>query len=432
MNDCFIINGRVIDPARKVDGRHNLIVRGGRVAEWTQARRGPTGVPVIDARDAVVTPGWIDLHTHLREPGEEYKEDVASGVAAAVAGGFASIVCMANTKPVADNASVIEHIRQQARVAGLARVYPIGAITRGLKGEELADIGDMAAAGVVALSDDGKTVANTRLMRKGMEYAATFGLPIVDHCEDPFLCAGTAMHEGAQSTRLGLAGSPAEAEEVIVQRDIALARLTGARLHVAHVSAVQGVDAVRAGQEEGIAVTAEVTPHHLLLTDEVLAGYDTRCKVNPPLRTAADRAALRRGLREGVFAAIATDHAPHTSIEKDVPFDEAACGMIGLESALPVCMRLVTERVISLCRLVELFTIGPARTLGLPRGRLAVGDDADVTILDPRAAVVIRSSAFRSKSRNCPFDGWRCRGKVLYTLVGGRIVYRAGPGGRRQ
>lgn len=423
MTDLFIMNARVIDPARKVDRRMNCCVRGGRVAEWTEAKRAPAGVQTLDARGAVLTPGLIDIHTHLREPGQEYKEDVASGTAAAVAGGFTSIACMANTKPVNDNAAVTELILERARAAGRATVYPIGAVSRGLQGEQLADIGELAAAGVVAISDDGMTVRNTRLMRRALEYAATFDLPVIVHCEDPYLCEGTAMHEGVVATTLGLPGSPAEAEEVIVRRDIALTRLTGGRLHVAHVSSAQTVAAVQAAHREKIAVTAEVTPHHLLLTDAACANFDTHCKVNPPIRTADHQAALRKGLRDGVFACIATDHAPHNVIEKEVPFEEAACGMIGLESALPLCLKLVAARVITLKRLVELLTIGPAQVLKLRKGRLAVGDDADITIFDPDAPVTIRVGDFRSKSRNSPFDGWKCTGKVLYTIVNGRIVF---------
>ena len=423
MNDLFIINGRVIDPVRKLDRRVNIVVRQGRVAALTDAKKGPAGMPVLDVHSAVVTPGLIHIHTHLREPGQEYKEDVASGTAAAAAGGVTSIACMANTQPVNDTAAITRFILERAATANGGRVYPIGAISRGLKGEQLADIGDMAQAGAVAISDDGKTVLNTQLLRRGMEYARSFGLPVIEHCEDPFLCDGTAMHEGEVSTRLGLPGSPAEAEEVIVRRDIAMARLTGARLHVAHLSGAHSLEAVRQAKIEQIAVTAEVTPHHLLLTHEAIASYDTRCKVNPPLRTEEDRAALRKGLRDGTLSAIATDHAPHNVIEKEVPFEHAACGMIGLECALPLCLRLVEERVISLPRLIELLTIGPARALSLPGGTLTVGNVADITIFDPQRPVQIQAGLFRSKSRNCPFDGWKCKGKVLYTIVEGRVIY---------
>lgn len=425
MHDLFIINGRVIDPARDCNARTNLLIRNGRVASYTASRMAPSGVPVLDAKGAVVAPGLVDIHTHLRDPGQEYKEDIATGLAAAAAGGFTSIACMANTQPVNDTASVTRYILEKARSVGTIHLYPVGALSRGLKGEELADIGDMVTAGIVAISDDGKTVRNTHLMRRGLEYATTFDIPVIVHCEDPFLCEGTAMHEGHVATALGLPGSPAEAEEVIVRRDIALAGLTGAHLHVAHVSAAQSVAAVHEARARKIHVTAEVSPHHLLLTDEAAVDYDTHVKVNPPLRSRDHQTALRRALRDGVFNAIATDHAPHNIIEKEVPFEDAACGMIGLESALPLCCRLVEERVITLPRLVALLTSGPARVLSLPAGSLTVGAPADITIFDPKVAVTIRVDQFRSKSRNSPFDGWKCKGKVLYTIVDGRIVFRS-------
>lgn len=422
--DLFIKNGVVMDPARKLRAQVNGIVRQGQIVEWTKSRTAPADCTVLDVAGAIVSPGWIDMHTHLRDPGLEYKEDIASGTAAAAAGGFTAVACMANTDPVNDCAAVTNYIRERAASVGRVRVYPVGAISRGLKGEALADIGDLHAAGVVGLSDDGKTVMNSLLMRRAMEYARDFDLPIIVHCEDHFLCQDAVMHEGAVSTRLGLRGCPAESEEIIIRRDIALARLTGAHLHVQHVSCVEGVKAVALARAERTRVTAEASPHHLLLTDEALVGFDPNFRVNPPLRTTDDRSAVRKALRDGVIQAIATDHAPHAVTEKDeVAIEDAACGMIGLESALPVCLRLVEEKVITLPRLIELFTSGPAGILRVPGGSLAVGRPADITIFDPRPQVVIRKAAFRSKSRNTGFEGWKCHGRVRYTIVGGEIVY---------
>lgn len=424
MNELLLINGVVIDPARDVRQKMHCRVRGGKIAEWTQSKHVPAGVRVVDLAGACLCPGFIDIHVHLRDPGEEYKEDIFSGSAAAVAGGFSSIACLANTTPTNDCAAVTRYIIERAATANLARIYPIGAISKGLAGEALADIGDMAVCGIVAVSDDGKTVANTQLMRRALEYAGEFGLPVVAHCEDPHLCHGTVMHEGAVSSRIGLAGAPAAAEEIIVQRDLALAALTGARLHIQHVTCAGAVDAIRTAKESRLRVTAEATPHHLLLTDAALADFHPVYKMNPPLRTEHDQAALRKGLRDGTIDVIATDHAPHHYTEKDeMPIETAACGVIGLESAVPVSYRLVEEKVISLTRFVELFTSGPARALNLPHGRLAVGDTADITIFDPTHEVRIDTNAFRSKSRNSPFHGWKCHGRVLYTIVGGRVVY---------
>lgn len=421
--NLFITNGRVIDPARKVDQRINCLIRNGVVAEWTSARTPPAGATVLDARGAVVTPGWIDIHTHLRDPGEEYKEDVASGAAAAAAGGFTSIVCMANTKPVNDCAAVTRYIRERARNAAV-RVYPVGALSRGLEGQALADIGDLKAEGVVAISDDGRNVDNALLMRRALEYTRDFDLPILVHAEESCLCAGGVMHEGEASARLGLRGRPAAAEEVTIRRDAALVRLTGGRVHFQHVSSAEGLAAIAAAKADRLAITAEATPHHLFLTDALLESFDPVFRVNPPLRTPDDRAALRRALRDGLIDCIATDHAPHDiTVKGDVPIEDAAPGTVGLETALPVCLRLVEERVVSLARLVELFTTGPARILGLPGGRLQKGDPADITIFDPQRPITIRAADFRSKSRNTVFEGWKGKGKVLYTIVGGNIVY---------
>lgn len=424
MRDCFIINGTVIDPARDVRGKMNCIVRDGKIAEWTQARAPIAGVVTIDARGAIVCPGLIDLHVHLRDPGEEYKEDIVSGAAAAAAGGFTSVVCMANTTPTNDCASVTRYIVDRARQARGARVYPVGAISRGLAGKELADIGDMASEGAVAISDDGKTVANAQLMRRAMQYANDFGLPVLTHCEDPDLCKDTVMNESAVSTQLGLRGRPNASESIIVHRDIALAELTNTRLHIQHVSTGAAVEQVRLAKATKLRVTTEVTPHHLFLADRCLCSFDPVYKMNPPLRSDDDIAALRRGLRDGTIDCIATDHAPHACTDKDeMPIETASCGVIGIECALAISLKLVTERVVSLARLIALFTSEPARILNLPRGRLGVGDEADITIFDPKHAVTIRAADFLSKSRNCPFEGWHCHGKVLWTIVGGEVVW---------
>lgn len=422
--DLFLTNGIVIDPARKVQGKMNCLIRNGVIAEWTKAKQAPNGVTTIDLQGLVLAPGFVDLHVHLRDPGQEYKEDIRSGAHGALAGGFTGILCMANTQPVNDTASVTRYIREQADAARGARVYVAGAVSKGLQGEALADIGDLAAAGVVALSDDGMCVGNSLLMRCAMEYAADFGLPVLTHCEDPHLCCGTVMHEGAASTRLGLRGRPDVSESIMVLRDLQLARLTGTRLHIQHVSTAAACAALQQAKADGVAVTCEVTPHHLLLTDDAVASYDPVFKMNPPLRTAADVAALRQALRNGLIDAIATDHAPHGIVDKDdLTFEDASCGVLGMECALSVCLKLVDEKIITLPRLMHLLSRGPASALGLPGGRLAVGDPADLVIFDPDAKRVIRAAEFVSKSRNCPFEGWTCRGHILMTLVGGEIRY---------
>jgi dihydroorotase len=369
----------------------------------------------------------IDIHVHLREPGQEHKETVATGTRSAVAGGFTAVACMPNTDPINDSASVTEFILKRAAEANLARVYPIGAVSIGSKGEQLTEIGDLHKAGCVALSDDGKPVLTALLMRRALEYGAMFKMPVIEHCEDPSLKADGVMHEGAVSSRLGLKGIPGIAESIMIDRDVAIAEVTGGHVHVAHMSARQSLRAVRAGKARGVKVTAEVAPHHFLLTDESLAeqgGYDTNFKMNPPLREAADRDAMIEGLRDGSIDVIATDHAPHHADEKALEFDRAPFGIVGLETAVPLCLdRLVHAGVLSLSRLVELLTINPARILNLPGGTLLEGGAADLTVLAPDAAVTIQSSAFQSKSRNTPFEGWTLKGAVAATIVGGRVVY---------
>jgi dihydroorotase len=364
------------------------------------------------------------MHVHLREPGQEHKETVATGTAAAVAGGFTAVACMPNTEPVNDHAGITEYILKKAAEAGQARVYPIGAVSRGSRGEQLADIGELRGAGCVAVSDDGRPVATALLMRRALEYAAMFSLPVIDHCEDPTLKGDGVAHEGYQAAALGLRGIPSAAESIMVARDIALAAMTGSAVHIAHTSAAESLDAVRAGKDRGVRVTCEVTPHHFTLTDEALVGYDTNVKMNPPLRGTGDRDALLRGLADGTVDAIASDHAPHHYDEKQVEFDRAPFGIVGLETAVSLALdRLVHAGRLSLARLVALLSTNPARILGVPGGTLAAGAPADVTLLAPDLAVTIDVARFRSKSRNTPFHGYRLRGGVAATMVGGRLQY---------
>jgi dihydroorotase len=421
----FIEGGRVIDPASGVDGVRTVVVRDGKIAEVAERVERPRDARAVDARGKWVTPGFVDLHVHLREPGQEYKETVETGARAAVAGGFTAVCAMPNTLPPNDNASVTELILGRAAAAGLARVYPVGCISKGQKGEDLAEFGDLKAAGCVALSDDGKPVMNPGLMRRALEYALAFGLPLTVHEEDLHLVGKGVMHEGATSTRLGLRGIPGAAEDVMVLRDVALAELTGGRLHIAHLSTAGAVRAVREAKARGLRVTAEVTPHHLALLDEAVAasGYHTSFKMNPPLRSRADREAVRQGLADGTIDAIATDHAPHSLVEKELEFDNAANGIVGLETAFPVCLALVREGVLSEKRLVEAFTSGPARAFGLPGGTLGAGAPADVAILDPGLEWGCDAAQFRSKGRNSPWAGERLVGRCTHTFVDGRLVH---------
>jgi dihydroorotase len=356
-----------------------------------------------------------------------YKESIESGSAAAVAGGFTSIACMANTNPVNDDAAVTEYILDKARAIGLVQVFPIGAVSVGLAGERLAEIGELKQAGVVGVSDDGKSVMNSQLMRRALEYAGMFGLPVIAHCEDTDLAAHGVMHEGQVSTELGLRGIPAQAEDIMVARDIALAELTGGRLHIAHVSTAGAVRLVRDAKARGLPVTAEVTPHHLFLTDAAVRGYDPNTKMYPPLRTAADVEALRQSVKDGTIDAIATDHAPHDLADKEVEFDRAPVGIIGLETSLPLTLRLVEEGVLSLTDAIAKLTWGPAQVLGLAKGTLRVGADADVTLIDAQTEYTVDRREFRSKSRNSPFHGWTLRGRAVMTICTGNIVYSRVP-----
>jgi len=424
----FIEGGRVIDPAGGVDGIRTVVIREGKIAEVAERVERPRDARAIDARGRWVTPGLVDLHVHLREPGQEYKETVATGARAAVAGGFTSVCAMPNTKPVNDTASVTELVLARAAAAGLARVYPVGAISKGSAGEELAEYGELAAAGCVALSDDGRPVVSSALMRRALEYARAFGLPLTVHEEDPGLVGKGVMHEGAASTRLGLKGIPGAAEDVMVLRDLALLELTGGRLHVAHVSSRGAVRAIREAKARGLAVTAEVTPHHLALTDEDVAGsgYSTDLKMNPPLRSAEDVRACREALADGTLDAVATDHAPHSAVEKDLEFDAAANGVVGLETAFAVCLGLVRVGAIPERRLIEAMTAGPARAFGLPGGTLARGAAADVAVFDPTAEWVVEPERLHSKGHNTPWKGRRLTGRCTHAIVAGRVVHEEG------
>ncbi len=420
----LITGGTVVDPARGFMGPADLLIEDGRItAVGAVGEHRHAAAREIDASGLHVVPGLVDMHVHLREPGFEYKETIRSGVAAAAAGGFASVACMANTDPVNDNGAVTNYILDRARIAGGAEVFPIGAVSVGLRGERLAEIGEMHEAGIVAASDDGRPVADSALMRRALEYCGMFGMPVIAHEEDPQLAAGGVMNEGVTALRLGLRGIPAAAEEVMVARDVALAELTGGHLHVAHVSTGRAVDLIRMARQRGVRVTAEASCHHLWLTEEAVGEYDTNAKMNPPLRTAADVEALRAAVADGTVEVIASDHAPHHRDEKDVEFDVAAMGVIGLETTLPLVLRLVRENVLGLMDAIARLTIGPARTLGIERGTLGVGAVANVTVIDTKRRWVVDPQTFRSKSRNTPFAGWEMEGRAVLTVVGGRVVY---------
>ena len=421
--NVLIKGGRVLDPANGVDAVQDVLIQDGKICRLGKGPPEPDGTPVIEAAGKIVCPGFIDIHVHLREPGYEYKETVATGTKAAAAGGFTAVACMANTNPVNDNRSVTDYIRAKARSEGFVRVFPIGAISRGLESQELAELAELAEAGCVAFSDDGHPVMNSALLRRAMEYTLPFGVPIISHAEDSHLTHGGVMNEGVVSTELGLAGRPAAAEEVMVARDLCLAELTGAHVHIAHISTAGAVRLVRDAKARGIRVSAEVTPHHLVLTEEAVRGYDPNTKMNPPLRTKRDQEALLEALTDGTIDCIATDHAPHALSEKEGDFDQAAFGIVGLETAVSVLLdRLVRPGLLSLHTLIERLTAGPARLLNLPGGSLTPGVDADVTILDLERELTIDPAGFHSKSRNTPFGGWRVTGMPWMTLIGGRVV----------
>lgn len=423
----FIKNGHVIDPAEGQNSGKNVLIEDGKVAAWLgHNETAPEGVEVFDATGLVVAPGFIDMHVHLREPGQEHKETIASGCAAAVAGGWTSVCPMPNTSPINDNAAITRYMIEQAERAALANVFPIGAITKSSDGAELAEMGEMQAAGAVAVSDDGRPVPTAGMMRRAMEYAKDFNLPVVDHCEDKSLSSGGVMHEGKISLLLGLRGMPALAEDLDAVRDILLAKETGAHIHIAHVSTKGAIEAVRRAKNDGLDVTCEVTPHHFTLTDRAVEGYSTNTKMAPPLRSEEHLEAILEGIRDGTIDAIATDHAPHHSDEKALEYDRAPFGITGLETALGLSFNeLVHKGIIDLVRLVEMCSTNPARIFRLQgRGSLKPGSIADITILDPDLTWTYKNADTRSKSKNSPFDGWHFRGAAVATIVGGEIVYK--------
>jgi dihydroorotase len=430
--DMVIKNGLVIDPAIGFGHEADLFIKDGKISQIIKlsdvSKKDLAAIPaenVIDATGRLVVPGLIDMHVHLREPGREDEETIISGCEAAAAGGFTSVCCMPNTNPIIDNQETVKFVLSRADKAD-AHVYVVGAVTKSLKGEELSEIGDLVKAGAVAISDDGHFVQNPEIMRRALEYAKMFGITIISHAEDNFLCAGGIMNESFQSTRLGMKGRPAVAEEIAVLRDIRLCALTGGRLHIAHISAAGAVKAVRQAKADGIDVTAEASPHHISLTDdEIGKEFNTNLRVNPPIRTQRDVEAVIEGLIDGTIDCIASDHAPHAEEEKDVEFDQAPPGMIGLETTLGlVKTRLVDKGFLSWADAIAKMTYNPARILELPGGTLEIGKAADITVIDPEKKWTVKKENFRSKSKNSPFIGWKLSGKVEHTILGGRIVYR--------
>jgi len=417
----LIRNGRVIDPANNIDSVQDVLIEDGIIAAVGAGLKDKAD-ETIDASGKLVTPGLVDIHVHLRDPGLEYKEDIISGTRAAAAGGFTAVACMPNTKPVNDNKAITRYIVEKAEKEGVARVFPIGSITKGLAGDTLSEMGDMKEAGCYGFSDDGKPVTNSELMRRALEYARPFNTVIISHAEDLTLVGEGVMNEGFVATELGLKGIPWVAEDAATARDIMLCELTGSRLHIAHVSTKGSVELVRAAKKRGVPVTAEAAPHHFTLTDEAVRGYNTNAKMNPPLRAAEDVAAVVQGLADGTLDAIATDHAPHHLDEKNVEFNIAMNGIIGLETALPLTLSLVRDGKLTLNRAIELLTCGPARALQLPAGTLSVGAAADVAIIDPELTWTVETAGIVSKSKNTPFVGQTMQGAAIKTLLGGRIV----------
>jgi dihydroorotase len=425
----LLTGARVIDPVRKTDNTTDVLMEDGKIAKTgtdllsSVKSKEAVKIKIIDLGGTVLTPGLIDMHTHLREPGFEYKETIASGARAAVTGGFTSIACMPNTDPVNDNRSITEFIKRKASEAALANVYPIGAISRGSSGIQMTEFWDLKEAGAVALSDDGKPVMDAALMRHALEYAHSLSLPVIAHSEDTNLSAGGQMNEGYYSTILGLRGIPSIAEEAMIARDILIAEFTKTHLHIAHVSTAGSVRLIRSAKERGIQITAETAPHYFTLTDEVLQTYSTSLKVNPPLRSTADLKAIREGLADGTLDAIATDHAPHGRTDKELEFEYAASGISGLETSLSLSLRLVQDGVLSLPDLIAKMSLNPAQILHLPKGTLAAGADADITVFDPHLKWTVDVGAFCSKGKNSPFHGWEMQGKAILTIVGGEIKY---------
>ena len=425
----LIKNGRLIDPANNIDGQFDLLIEKGKIkaVEKSGELKGieVSDDNVIDASGLIVSPGFLDMHVHFREPGDEYKETIETGCESAAAGGFTGVAVMPNTNPVNDTRSVTELIISQAKAKGIVNVYPIGAITQGLEGEKLSEMGDLKDAGVIAYSDDGRPVSSNEMMRHALEYSKMFGLPLIQHSEVLDLTRGGCMNEGLVSTELGLKGMPSEAEDVMVYRDIALLEKTGGRLHVAHISSGKSVDLVRMAKAKGLPVTCEVAPHHFMLTDDAVRGYDTNTKMSPPLRQQWDIDEIKKGLKDSTIDIIATDHAPHDLTDKQVEYSSACFGIVGLETALPLSMKLVDEKVLTLPQVIEKLTSRPAEIFNLNKGALSIGMDADITIFDPKAKYKIDTSTFKSKSKNSPFHGFDVRGKIIRTIVKGKTVYQS-------
>ena len=421
MSKLLIKGGHVVDPANGRDGRFDILIDRGLIAD-VRPSIPANGAATIDASKKLVVPGLVDLHTHLRQPGREDKETIESGCRAALAGGFTTVCAMPNTEPAMDQRGIVDLVRQESRRLGLADVRPIGAITKGREGKELTDFGELFDAGCVALSDDGSPVADAFLMRRALEYAKLFGRPLIQHAEDPQLAAGGVMHEGLVSTTLGLRGMPAEAESVMVARDVALAELTGGWVHFAHLSSAASVELIRQAKRRGVRVTCEVTPHHLALTEDAVEGFKTDAKVNPPLRTEQDRLGLIEGLRDGTIDCIATDHAPHTDWEKEADFDAAPFGISGLETALAVCVTtLVKPSLLTWPQLIEKLALNPAKLIGSPAGTLSIGVEADIAIIDPAATWTVDPARFVSKGRHSPFAGRTLTGAIVHTLRRGVV-----------
>jgi len=425
----LLTGARVIDPSQKMDAVADVLLENGKIAEITPDlaktinSKDKGKVKTIDLAGMIVVPGLIDMHTHLREPGLEYKETIASGTAAAVAGGFTSVACMPNSSPINDNRSITEFIKRKAAEAGLANVHPIGAISKDSAGSQLTEFWDLKEAGIVALSDDGKPLMDAALMRRALEYASSLGLPVISHCEDTNLSGGGLMNEGYYSTILGLRGIPSVAEEAMVARDILIAEFTKTSVHIAHVSTAGSVRLIREAKKRGIPITAETAPHYFTLTDESLQSYDTNYKINPPLRGVDDLAAIKEGLADGTLDAIACDHAPHGRTDKEVEFEYAACGISGLETSFGLSMQLVSDGVLSLPDLIAKMSTNPARILNLPKGTLKAGVDGDITVIDPKMKWKVDVKAFRSRGKNTPFHGREMQGRAVLTIVGGDIKY---------
>ena len=414
---------RIIDPSQNLDDTRDILIINGCIAEIKEKIE-ISDVEETDLSGMIVTPGLIDMHAHFRDPGYEYKEDIESGSKSAAAGGFTTVACMPNTAPPIDNGALVEYVKSKTSKISKIKILPIGCVSKGQEGKEITEMGDMAQAGAVAFSDDGKPVADSSLMRKAMVYASMFDRVIIDHCEDPALFEGGQINEGRVSTLLGLTGIPAAAEEIMVARDILLAKEMGTRVHIAHISTKGSVELIRKAKSEGVRVTCEVTPHHLTLTEEAVRGYDTNAKVNPPLRTQEDLKALLEGLKDGTIDAIATDHAPHHIDEKDIEFDKAAFGLVGLETALGLVLtKIVGEGGLSLNKAVEKMTSGPAKILGLHMGTIKIGAPADITVIDPNRVWTVDKDKFFSKGRNTPFNGWELKGKAVLTIVDGKTAY---------